>query len=216
MDFQSNEAVLEQMRWRYATKVFDPSKKIADKDWVALEETLRLAPSSYGFQPWQFLVIESPSLREQLRPHAWNQTQITDASHLVVCCSKISMSFDDVDRWLDQNAKIRNIDRSALAGFERMLMGFVSTLSQGSTTPHWTAKQAYIALGMFMAVAASMGIDTCPIEGFEPSKFDEILELVGTEYRSAVVVAAGYRSSNDKLASLPKVRYSKDEVIRHL
>ena len=126
------------------------------------------------------------------------------------------MSSDDVDRWLDQNPKIRNIDRSALAGFERMLMGFVSTLSQGSTTPHWTAKQAYIALGMFMAVAASMGIDTCPIEGFEPSKFDEILELVGTEYRSAVVVAAGYRSSNDKLASLPKVRYSKDEVIRHL
>ena len=216
MPNQTHNDVLEQLNWRYATKQFDPDRKISDSDWHSLEESLRLSPSSYGFQPWQFIVVKSPEVRAKLRPNAWNQPQITDASHLVVLCAKSEMSASDADRWIERNAEVRQVDRAALAGFHQMLVGFVQTLSQGTDTPHWTAKQAYIALGMFMAMAATIGIDTCPIEGFSPAAFDEVLQLNGTGYRSVVVVAAGYRASGDKQATLPKTRYEKGDVIRYV
>ncbi len=130
--------------------------------------------------------------------------------------AKKEMSVEDADRWIAEQARVRQLPIESMAGFRTMLVRFVEHLSNGSDTPHWTAKQVYIALGMFMSAAASLGIDTCPIEGFEPPPFDRVLGLEDSGYTSSVVVAAGYRSSTDKQASLPKVRYEKSQVIRYV
>ena len=207
--------LLTALNWRYATKVFNSTKKIPDDTWSALEESLVLTPSSYGLQPWKFIIIQDRELREQLVPHTWRQRQVADCSHLVVMATKRTMTEADIDANLMRIAEVRGGTPDALAGFRKMLIGDVITGERSQYITVWAKMQAYIALGQFMAAAALLGVDTCPMEGFIPEKYDEILGLEALGLTTAVLCPVGYRSADDRYASLPKVRFKNSDVIEH-
>lgn len=205
--------VLQQLSWRYATKKFDP-RPIADELWQVLEQSLVLSPSSFGLQPWKFFVIRSPEVRQQLLEHSWKQTQVVDASHLVVLAIKKDLNAADVDRYLQRMSEVQGTPLEALEGFGKVVKGFMANAP--FSLDDWSARQVYIALGQFMTTAAMLGVDTCPIEGFIPPKYDEVLGLVDQGYGAVVVCAAGYRAEDDKSASRPKVRFATEEVVQYI
>lgn len=207
--------LLAALNWRYATKSFDPAKKIPAETWSALEESIVLTPSSFGLQPWKFFVIQDSALRESLVPHAWNQRQVADCSHLVVMTVPKELGEDHIDANIARMVEIRGGTADALLGFRNMVAGFRSQLAEQGGLTQWAKLQAYIALGQFMLAASLLGIDTCPMEGFVPEKFDEVLGLAKTGHTTAVLCPAGYRAEGDKYATLPKVRFKKEDVIEH-
>ena len=209
----SNELILKQLRWRYAVKRFDPSKKIAHADWATLEETLVLTPSSFGLQPWKFVVVTDAAMKEKLLPCCWNQRQVVDGSHVVVLCIKKHLKGEEIDAHIKRTAEVRGV---AIETLERYRKAMISDLIDGARSRIinlWAANQVFIALGNFMTCAALMGIDTCPMEGFEPEKVDELLGLGLRGLGSAVLCVAGYRASDDRYATMPKVRFPIDAVI---
>jgi nitroreductase len=205
-----------QLRWRYAVKRFDPARKIPAEDWRALEEALVLTPSSYGLQPWKFFVISDQPLKDQLVPLSWNQRQLADCSHVVVFTIKADLAAADIDRYLARMAEVRGIAVEQLAGFRKLLISSFAPPPAEFNVNEWAIRQVYIALGNFMTSAAVLGIDTCPMEGIEPAKYDELLGLPDKGYATAVVCVAGYRAADDKYAVLPKVRFKHEDVIEHL
>ena len=209
-----NDVVERQLGWRYATKAFDPGRKIPAPDWQTLEQSLVLSPSSFGLQPWHFYVVTDANIKTQLKPASWNQSQIVEASHLVVFAIKKNLGAAEIDQYLARTAEVRGVSIESLAPFRKMLVG--SLESPKFDINEWAARQAYIALAFFMSSAAMLGIDTCPIEGFEPHKYNEILGLTPHGHHASVVAAAGYRSSEDKYAKLPKVRFRTEDVVTHL
>lgn len=214
----SGSQVVEQLQWRYATKVFDGQKKISAADWRSLEETLLLSASSYGLQPWKFFVVTDPEVRESLVAHSWNQRQVADASHLVVFAVHRQMSEALVDRYVERVVEVRGGEVEALQRYRNMMVRDVvdGPRGQGEASMQWAKLQAYIALGNLMTAAAMMGIDTCPMEGFVAEKYDEILGLAERGLTSAVLCPVGYRAADDKYAQLPKVRFSADELIERI
>ena len=211
----ASSPLLDALRWRYATKAFDPSRRIPSDTWQALESALVLTASSYGLQPWKFLVITDPALRAQLRPHSWNQSQITDCSHLVVLLKKREILAADADRLIQATATARGIDTSVLEAYRQMIQVDLIDGPRSQAIGQWSANQVYIALGNLLTSAALLEVDTCAIEGFSPAEYDRILKLEDSEYQSCVVCACGYRSAEDKYASLAKVRYSASDLIEH-
>lgn len=207
------EALINQLNWRYATKAYDSTKKISAEDWAALEHALVSAPSSFGLQPFKFIVVKDPAVREKLKGAAWGQGQVTDASHLVVFAYKKNLTEADINKFINHTASERGMDPSALADYAGMIKGSVAAKTPEQIAT-WNSRQAYIALGFLLEAAAVLGIDASPMEGFDPSQFDEILGLAGTDYTSVVIAAVGYRdAANDWLAPLKKVRFSKEELI---
>ena len=211
----ASSPLLDALRWRYATKAFDPSRRIPSDTWQTLESALVLTASSYGLQPWKFLVITDPALRAQLRPHSWNQSQITDCSHLVVLLKKREILAADADRLIQATATARGIDISVLEAYRQMIQVDLIDGPRSQAIGQWSANQVYIALGNLLTSAALLEVDTCAIEGFSPAEYDRILKLEDSEYQSCVVCACGYRSAEDKYASLAKVRYSASDLIEH-
>ncbi len=209
----SNETLLRQLQWRYATKQFDPTRAIPAEDWRTLESALVLSPSSFGLQPWRFVVVTNAAVREQLVAASWNQRQVADASHLVVFAVKAGLGAAEVDRYLARIAEVRGVRPESLQGFRDMLVGFLGQPGDRFNPTEWASRQVYIALGNFLTSAALMGLDACPLEGIEPARYDEILGLAGDGYRTVVVAAAGYRATGDKYAEAPKVRFDAEEVI---
>ena len=207
----SNETVLRQLQWRHATKKFDATKTIPADDWTTLEQTLILTPSSYGLQPWKFVVITDPATKAKLLPLSWGQRQVVDASHVVVFAIRRNLSETDIDKHLVRIVEVRGGTVEALAGFRRMMVG--GLLDGAMDLNHWASLQAYIALGQFMTTAAMVGIDTCPMEGIEPAKYDEVLGLNELGYATVVACVAGYRASDDKYATTPKVRFKAEDVV---
>ncbi len=181
-----------------------------------MEDALVLTPSSYGLQPWKFLIITSPELKEQLKPFSWNQSQVTDCSHYVVFAIRKHLTAEDVDRFIARTAEVRGSSVDALAGYRKAI---VSDLVEGARSfdiNEWSARQTYIALGNFMTSAALLSVDTCPMEGIEPVNYDRLLGLSEKGLTTVVACASGYRSEADKYASLAKVRFPKSEVLETL
>jgi len=207
------EKLRQAMAWRYATKLFDANRRIDAETWAALENALVQSPSSYGLQPWKFLVIGDPALRRQLRPESWNQSQITDASHLVVFLAERRIGPEQADRLVSSMAAIRGLDTGDLATYRRMIEVDLIEGPRSGQIGRWVSNQVYIALGTFMTAAALLEVDTCAIEGFDPAAYDRILQLENSPYHSCVVCAAGYRAPDDKYARAAKVRYPAGEVI---
>lgn len=205
--------LLEQLNWRYATKQFDPSQPISDEVWQALEDSLVLTPSSYGLQPWKFIIVTDSAVKAQLKPLSWNQGQITDCSHLVVFTIKKNLSAADVDRFIESTATTREVPVESLAGYRNMIVSDVVQGPRSLNVNDWATRQAYIALGNFMTSAAVLGVDTCPLEGIEPAGYDKVLKLAESGFATVVACAAGYRSAEDKYATLAKVRYSHAEML---
>jgi nitroreductase len=199
------QAALGQLNWRYATKQFDPTQEIPSETWQVLEQSLVLSPSSFGLQPWKFLVIRNPEIRQQLVGHSWGQKQVAEASHLVVFTIKKNLNADDVDRYLGRMAEVQQVPTESLQGFGNVVKGFIDKPPYPLDIDAWSTRQVYIALGQFMTTAAMLAIDTCPIEGFIPSKYDEVLGLTAQDYASVVVYAAK-----------PKVRFTTSEVVEYV
>lgn len=216
MKTMSPHSLVAQLRWRYAVKKFDPAKKIPADTWQALEEALVLTPSSYGLQPWKFFVIADQPLKDKLVPLSWNQRQLADCSHVVVFAIRKDLATADIDRYLARVAEVRGVPVAQLAGFRKLLVSSLATPPPDFDLNEWATRQVYIALGNFMTSAAVLGIDTCPMEGIEPAKYDELLGLAAKGYATAVVCVAGYRAADDKSALLPKVRFKHEEVVEHL
>jgi nitroreductase len=207
------EQLLAQLNWRYATKQFDPARKISPEDWAVLENALILSPSSYGLQPWKFIVITDQRTREKLFPATWSQRQILDCSHYVVFAVNTTMTEEHIDRHLSRTVEIRGGTVEELKRYREVIVADVVTGERGATAQEWAARQVYIALGTFMTGAALMGIDTCPMEGFQPEEYDKILDLTGKRLASIVCCAAGYRAAGDKHANQKKVRFPREQVI---
>lgn len=208
--------LLENLKWRYATKQFDPAKTIAPEIWTALEDALVLTPSSYGLQPWKFLIITSSELKEQLKPHSWNQSQVTDCSHYVVFAIKKNLTAEDVDRFMARTVELRGGTVEAMAGYRNLIVSDLVDGARSFNINQWSTHQTYIALGNFMTCAALLGVDTCPMEGIEPVNYDRLLGLSAKGFTTVVACAAGYRSEADKYASLAKVRFPKSEILETL
>src|SRR5688572_30115184 len=141
----SNETVLNQLRWRYATKQFDPTQKISAEDWSALEQALVLTPSSFGLQPWQFIVVTDQATKEKLVPASWGQRQVADASHVVVFAIKKDVGASDVNRYIDRIAKTRNVSLESLQGFKDVVLGFLTQPADKFDVNAWATRQVYIA-----------------------------------------------------------------------
>ncbi|MEO6875531.1 MAG: NAD(P)H-dependent oxidoreductase, partial [Opitutaceae bacterium] len=201
----STATLLDALHWRYATKKFDPTKQIPAADWQALEQSLVLSPSSVGLQPWKFIVVTDPAMKARLRPAAWDQPQVTDCSHFVVLAVRKDVGAEHVDRHIDRMSEVHEVPADSLGKFRKMVMGNLDEARAEQRLDIWQTHQVYIALGQFMASAALIGVDTCPMEGFSPAKVDEILALTGTECASVVCCAAGYRAADDRFAAMKKV-----------
>lgn len=212
---QSADSLLSALRWRYATKQFDPKRSIPQETWDAIEESMVLTPSSFGLQPWKFIIVQNPQLRAKLLTESWNQTQVTDASHFVVLAAKTDLRIDDIERWIARMGEVQGRQPEQLAPLKGMIAGFSERMSHDERR-EWNVRQVYIALGQLMATAAVMGIDACPMEGISPSAYDRVLGLEGGDYATVVACALGYRAQDDKYASTPKARYERSEVVKHL
>lgn len=212
-DVVSRETVLKQLQWRYATKKFDPARVIGEEDWAVLEHSLVLTPSSFGLQPWRFYVAADAETKAKLPAISWGQAQVKDASHVVVMAKRDQLAEVDIDRYIDRICEVRGGLPESLVGFKKMMVGTLIRTEIGWDLNHWAENQVYIALGQFMATAALMGIDTCPMEGIVREKYDELLGIKAEGYTTSVVCVAGYRAGDDKYASIPKVRFAREEVV---
>jgi nitroreductase len=214
-NFLSTDQLLAHLQWRYAVKKFDPTRKIAPADWHALEQSLILSPSSFGLQPWKFFIIHTPEIREQLVECSWGQTQVVEASHLVVLAIKTHIDEAYVDRYIARTAEVHQTAAENLAPFAKVIKDFLHRMSPEDLRA-WAKQQVYIALGQLMTSAAHLGIDACPMEGFIPEKYDQVLGLTDKGYSAAVLCPVGYRDPTDPYAHNAKVRFTQDEMIEVL
>jgi nitroreductase len=212
----TTSSLIEALNWRYAVKKFDPAKKIDATTWSALEQSLLLAPSSFGLQPWKFIVVNDPAIRAKLVGASWGQTQIAEASHLVVFAFNKQIDTAHVEKFLARQIEVRGGDVASLDGYKKMMLGSLEGARAKGYLETWQSRQVYIALGQFMASAALLGVDTCPMEGLDPAQYDQILGLVGTSFTTLCACPAGYRAADDKYATAAKVRFPISEVITHL
>ena len=203
----------QSLSWRYATKQFNPSQKVSEESLEALLNALHLSPSSFGLQPWKFIVVSDPALMEKLREHSWNQPQVVEASHLIVlaCARSVTPAF--VDEHLEHMAQIRSISIESLTPYRNIILPFIQNLTDSGSMEAWTALQTYLALGMLLSTAAFLRIDTCPLEGISPSNYDDLLGLESSNFTTKVACAIGYRSSDDSNAGAKKVRAPIEQVI---
>jgi nitroreductase len=210
----SENVLLEALQWRYATKKFDPARRIPEAQWRVLEQSMILTPSSFGLQPWRFVWVKSPAVLATLPAMSWGQTQPVDCSHYVVFAQRKDLSVQDVDRFVDRIMEVRGGTRESLEGYRGMMLQTQKTGTERGSINAWSARQVYIALGQAMAAAALLGIDTCALEGIDARQYDELLGLSGEGYTSLCGLAFGYRSAEDKYASVPKVRFEAADVLK--
>jgi nitroreductase len=217
MIIMNSEDLLKALEWRYATKFFYPAKKIPADIWQTLERALVLTPTSYGLQPYKFLIISDPAKRAELLPHSWGQKQVVDCSHFVVFTAKTKATEADVDKLIRRTVEIRKLPAAeALGPYRFMMLGDVVNGPRGKIAHEWATRQTYIALGNLMTCAAVLGVDACPMEGLVPAEYDKVLNLADTGYATVVACALGYRSADDKYAKLAKVRYDTKDLVRQI
>jgi nitroreductase len=202
---------IKAANWRYATKKFDATKKIAVEDLNILKEAIRLSSSSYGLQPYKVIIVENPELRAQLQPAAWGQSQIVEASHLIVFANNTNLGDVEIDGLLKIMSETRDTPIEALAGYGDFMKSKISTLTAEAKNI-WTARQTYLALGNLLNAAAELKIDVTPMEGFVPSQVNEILGLDQLNLNATLIATLGYRHEEDATQYYKKVRKSNEEL----
>lgn len=206
--------MIKTLEWRYATKIFNPNRRIPEADWNALLESLHLSPSSLGLQMWKFIDVREPSVRAELRSVSWDQPQVTDSSHLVVFCARRDFSTEDVQRYLERIVEVRGVTMESLNLYRDRIVELAGSKSP-DVLKAWLERQVYIALGFMMSCAANLRIDTCALEGMDPAAYDRILKLEDSPYYTLCALALGYRDEEaDKYARLAKVRFDRGDVIQ--
>lgn len=202
---------IEALKWRYATKKFDAHFDLPTDQLEQIKQSIQLAPSSYGLQPYQVLHIKDSNLRETLKPVSWGQPQITDASELLVFCNYSSMTNEQIDSSANAKGTFQNLPQDQVAGYAVFMKTKVGEKSPADVA-HWNAKQTYIALANAMNMCAELELDCCPIEGFEADKYNDILGLTEKGLQACVVLAIGKRSEEDQTMHKPKYRRPADEL----
>jgi nitroreductase len=208
------EQLLSALHWRYATKVFDAAKKIPTDVWHALEQSLILTPTSYGLQPYRFLIVQDVAKRAALLPNSWGQKQVVDCSHFVVFAARTDMKEADANKLIERISQVRGVTADSMKFYRDMMLGDVVNGPRGKIAHEWATRQAYIAIGNFMTCCAVLGVDACPMEGINPPEYDKILGLEDSGYKTVVACAAGYRAASDKYAALAKVRYETGDLVK--
>jgi nitroreductase len=197
--------LIDNLKWRYATKKFDPSKKVSDKDIETLKEAVRLSVSSYGLQLYKVLIIKNPEIKSELKKASWDQSQITDASHLFVFCN-YTMNFDyHIDNYIQLIADAQGIGTDTLKNYEETIKSSIEKKDQMGKKS-WAEKQTYLALSNLLAACAELKIDACPMEGFDNQSYNQILGLDELGLNAAVIAPVGYRSSEDSTQYRKKIR----------
>lgn len=214
MPHTTPDALLAQLRWRYAVNKFDPTRTIPREVWSALEQAAILSPSSFGLQPWKLTVITDPALKARLAAASWNQPQPRDCSHLAVFAARTGINKSDVDRYIARIAHVRAlpIDHPDLTNFHATMMATIDALSP-QAADEWCARQCYISLGFLLSACAAIAVDACPLEGIQHAEYDALLNLRQRGYRTIVAAAVGYRAHDDWLAPLPKVRFATEDIV---
>jgi nitroreductase len=202
---------LQNQNWRYATKKFDATKKITTEDLNTLKEAIRLSSSSYGLQPYKVVIVENPELRAKIQPVAWGQSQIVDASHLIVFANRTTINDTEIDAFFENTSKTRKIPMEVLSGYQGFMKGKINELSEDAQNI-WNSKQTYLALGNLLNAAAELKIDVTPMEGFDPDQVNEILGFTKLGLNASLIAPVGYRSEDDATQHLKKVRKSNEEL----
>jgi len=215
MNTNAASDTIEALNWRYATKKFDPTAKLSQEELEYLLEATRLSASSFGLQPWKLILVNDPALRTKIRAAAYDQSQITDASNLFVFAVRTDVDERYVDMFIAQVAASRGAKPADLAGYSDSIKGALKMRGPESTK-EWSTRQTYIAVGTLLSAAAAVGIDACPMEGFDPAKVDTILGLPAMKLESRVIVTVGARSKDDSYAKLPKFRFPKKDIVVEL
>jgi len=205
-------SLLHKLQWRYATKQFDPEKKVSEEDVTELLKAANLTASSYGLQPYEILVIKNQELQDTLRPVSWNQSQLSDASHVLVIAAKTSLSHKDIDVYIQNIMHEREVSKESLDGYRQMMIDGPGSWSSDQVLD-WAKRQCYIVLGTLLLAAADLKIDTCPMEGFDPAAYNDILDLEGKGLSATLVLPIGYRSVDDGMQHAKKVRKPLDQLI---
>lgn len=203
---------IDHLKWRYATKKFDVSKPLSKEKLEIIKEAFTLTATSFGLQTISMIVIEDKSKREKLVEYSFNQRQVVDASHLLILCIQDDILDSDIDNYFDSVSSIRQTSETILAPFRKDLKQMMQGMSKGERQD-WSKNQAYIALGNLMTVCALEQIDSCPMEGFLPDKYDEILRLNDRNLRSVLLLPIGYRAADDEFATFRKVRKTVDDAV---
>ena len=206
---------IKDANWRYATKKFDNSKKVSKDDLETLKEAIRLSASSYGLQPYKIFIIENPAIRAQIQPVAWGQSQIVDASQLIVFANIVDFGNAEIDSSIKNVTETRGIPLESLQGYADFMKSKISTLPVEIRNT-WTAKQTYLALGNLLNAAAELKIDVTPMEGFEAEKVNEILGLEKLGLNASLLATIGYRHEEDATQHYVKVRKSNEELFINL
>lgn len=204
--------LIKALTWRYATKKFDSGRKLDEQQLAELLDVYRLTATSFGLQAGKLLVIEDPALRAELQPHAWGQSQITEASHLLVLCHRKSLGEKDVDEYMELVARTRGSEASAVAGFGDVIKQSIGQMS-AQRQETWLSRQVYIALGKLLFACALKGIDACPMEGFVPDEFNRILELDKQGLTAVALLPIGFRHAEDAYSAAAKVRKPLAELV---
>jgi len=207
--------LLENLKWRYATKKMDASKKVSEQNIDYIKEAVQLSASSYGLQPYKILEIKNPELRKELKLFSWNQSQITDASHLFLFCNYLNVSEENVDSLIQLKSEITKIYIDKLSVYGDFVKGKLKEKSETEMF-HWTAKQTYIALSNAMNACAELQIDCTPMEGFENHDYNQKLGLTEKGLNACVVLAIGYRDNEDASQNSKKVRKSIDTIFENI
>lgn len=206
-----NKQLIEALEWRYACKKFDTDKRISHTDLNTILDSIQLTPSSYGLQPIKVLLIETKELREQIKPIAWNQAQVVDASHLLVFCHFTEISEAYVDQHVTLMANTRDLPIEKLQGFGTHVKSSIASMDADHVN-QWTAKQTYIALGQVLLSCALLQIDATPMEGFDRKALDNLLDLSKDGLSASLLCPIGYRHAEDPYLALKKVRKTKDSL----
>ncbi len=205
--------LIKNLNWRYATKRFDTEKKLNPADLELLKESIRLSASSYGLQLYKVFIVENEKTKLLLKDVSWGQPQITEASHIFVFCNYTTVSEKNIDEYLQLKASVQNLKIDDLKGYGDFMKNTLLGLTDEQMNS-WTAKQTYIAIGNLLAACAELKIDACPMEGFEPEKYNKILGLNDKGLNAAVIAAVGYRSTDDKTQFDAKVRKSSEVLFK--
>lgn len=204
--------ILNSLEWRYATKKFDPSKKLSKEQVETLKKAFNLTPTSFGLQPIKMIVIENKELQEKFIEHSYNQRQVADASHLLVICIENDTTTDDVNAYFDLEKEIRGTSEEVIAPFRDELVEMYKNKSIEEKNIS-AIYQCYIVLGNLMTVCAVEKIDACPMEGFVPEKIDELLNLKELNLKSVLMLPVGYKADDDIMSKMQKVRKPLSETI---
>ena len=209
----TTEELISALNWRYATKKFDPERKLKDERVDALLESLRLSASSMGLQPYEFIHVKNPEIREQLKEHSHGQTQITDASEMIVFAAKTRVDDGHIEDFARLEGELRDRSEEQIQQKIERTKAYVNRMDQEQLF-NWNSRQVYIAIGTILTAAALLEIDACPMEGIKGEEYDRILQLEHLNLRSLAVVTLGYRSSADSYASQPKFRFPQGRIIK--